>query len=51
MPAHTEGEYLSLGDTEGSLQERKDRRMKFSVFLCLIMEAGITVLRLLWIHS
>lgn len=32
MPAHPEGECLSLGDTEGSTQKRKDRRMKFSVF-------------------
>lgn len=32
MPAHTEAECLSLGDIEGSLQDRKDGRAKFSVF-------------------
>lgn len=32
MLADTEGECLSLGDIEGSSQERKDGRAKFSVF-------------------
>lgn len=31
MPAHTEGEWLLLGHTEGSLCGKKDGKVKFSV--------------------